>query len=128
MKDTETTAPTELLVCVTCRAGQETPEGGVRPGARLHAALEGMDWPDGLRIRPVECLSNCDSGCSVVLRGGRARWTYVYGRLDETLADTLHDGASRYHATSDGIVPWRERPEHFKRNCIARIPPLETPE
>ncbi len=33
------------------------------------------------------------------------------------------DGAARYHATADGLIPWRERPDHFKRNCIARIPP-----
>ncbi|MYH58038.1 MAG: metal-binding protein, partial [Boseongicola sp. SB0675_bin_26] len=24
-----------------------------------------------------------------------------------------------------GLVPWRERPEHFRKNCIARIPPIE---
>lgn len=129
MKDCDAaTAPTELLVCTSCLAGQEIGPDGLRPGAKLHAALAAMDWPDGVVLRAVECFSNCDHGCSVVLRGGAGRWTYVYGRLDETLAPVVHDGAARYHATDNGLVPWRERPEHFRKNCIARIPPLELPE
>ena len=121
-------AATELLVCTTCRMGQPVAEGQPRPGALLLAELEALDWPAGLTLRAVECLSNCDHGCSVVLRGGPARWTYIYGRLDPSRAETLRDGAALYHATADGLVPWRERPEHFRKNCIARIPPLETPE
>ena len=75
-------------------------------------------------------LSNCDFGCSVVLRGGDQRWTYVYGNLDPEKVAIVLDGVARYRATSNGLVPWRERPEHFRKNCIARIPPLnpsETP-
>jgi predicted metal-binding protein len=81
---------------------------------------------EGVRVTGVECLSNCDHGCTLALRGP-GRWTYVYGRLDET-ADLapIGDGIARYRATVDGLVPWRERPEHFRKNCIARIPPLET--
>jgi predicted metal-binding protein len=61
------------------------------------------------------------------LRGGAARWTYVYGNLAEDAVDVVVDGANRYAATADGLVPWRERPEHFRKNCIARIPPLDAP-
>ena len=131
MKDTETApvlAPTEVLICTTCRMGQEIADDGIRPGARLHDALSRLDWPDGVELRAVECLSNCAQGCSIVLRGGQGRWTYVYGSLDENLAETVQDGVCRYHATNNGLVPWRERPEHFRKNCIARIPPLEIPE
>ena len=128
VKDSHPMRATELLVCTTCRMGREIPADGVRPGARLHRALEEMDWPEGVVLRAVECFSNCDQGCSVVLRGGPEKWSYVYGRLDETLADVIHDGATRYHATDNGLVPWRERPEHFRRNCIARIPPTEISE
>ena len=59
------------------------------------------------------------------LRGGPARWSYVYGRLAPDMADIAVDGVTRYHHAADGLVPWRERPEHFRKNCIARIPPLE---
>ncbi len=73
---------------------------------------------------PVECLSNCTRGCTVALRAP-GRWTYVYGNLDASLVGVLADGVARYVATADGLVPWRERPEHFRKNCIARMPPLE---
>ena len=118
----------ELLVCTTCRHGVQLSDEGERPGALLHAALEGADLPKGVTLRGVECLSNCNSGCSVVLRGGDARWSYVYGNLSPNHLDIVIDGATRYRATSDGLVPWRERPEHFRKNCIARIPPLEPAE
>ncbi len=118
--------PTELLVCIKCRRGQEVPEDDRRPGQRLYDALAANTLPDGIRLTAVECLQNCDHGCTVALRGGD-RWTYIYGNVDEVShADMLLDGAALYNSTEDGLIPWRERPEHFKRNCIARIPPLET--
>lgn len=126
-------APAELLVCVTCKSSAPAnplgAEDETRPGARLYAALTAATAPPGLRIRAVECLSNCTRGCTVALRGGDDRWSYVYGNLDPSLhAETVLDGAQRYHAAADGLVPWRERPEHFRKNCIARIPPLNLPE
>ncbi|WP_318326062.1 DUF1636 domain-containing protein [Sulfitobacter sp. D35] len=120
------TAPAELLVCVKCRRGLEMPQDARRPGAALYQGLQACDLPEGLTLTPVECLQNCDAGCTVALRGA-GRWTYVYGNLHETSdLDVLVDGAARYHATADGLIPWRERPEHFRKNCVARIPPLET--
>ena len=121
--------PVELLVCMTCRQAGAVPalDGGAddaREGARLHAALAADALPDGVTLRAVECLSNCSRGCSVALRGSRAvdlRLRQPLGRRRAVVAD----GAARYRATPDGLVPWRERPEHFRRNCIARIPPLE---
>jgi predicted metal-binding protein len=116
--------PVELLICTTCKRPGMDPDA-VRPGLQLHAALSQEDLPDAVTLKPVECLSNCDHGCSIVLRGGAARWTYVYGNLGEDAAGLVADGVARYAATADGLVPWRERPEHFRKNCIARIPPLE---
>jgi predicted metal-binding protein len=122
------TAPVELLVCTTCRRGQPTDMTGPRPGASLHAALTTGGMPDGVTLRAVECLSNCDQGCSIVLRGGTSRWTYIYGNIDETTdAEMIVDVAARYHASLDGLIPWRERPVHFRKNCVARIPPLSPP-
>ena len=115
---------TELLVCITCRGPNAVPEDQSRPGRRLYDRLAEQEMPEGVTLRPVECLQNCDSGCSVALRGGN-RWAYVYGNLDETAhADLLREGAALYHETDNGLIPWRARPEHFKRNCIARIPPM----
>ncbi|SEL88639.1 Predicted metal-binding protein [Roseivivax marinus] len=124
MTETDEAQPAELLVCIKCRRGMEIPEDDRRPGARLYDNLAACSRPEGVTVTPVECLQNCDHGCTVALRGP-GRWTYVYGRLHEAEdVETLLDGAERYRATSDGLIPWRQRPEHFKRNCIARVPPL----
>lgn len=118
---------TELIVCVTCRrdrAGDQ--ERDPRPGRILYDSLAASEIPDGVSLVEVSCLQNCDNGCTVALRGGR-RWTYVFGNVDESShKEMLLTGAAQYHAAADGIIPWRERPEHFKRNCIARIPPLQS--
>lgn len=116
--------PAELLVCVKCLAGREPGADGQRPGAALLGALADA-LPGNVTLTPVECLQNCDHGCTVALRGGARRWTYVYGNLSSEDAGMLGEGAALYLDAPDGVIPWRQRPEHFKRNCIARIPPLE---
>lgn len=123
-----TAAPVELMVCVKCKMGLPVPEGEPTSGQRLHAAILERHLPEGVTVTPVECFSNCDFGCTVTLRGGPDRWTYVYGRFDPSdtqasHADIIAEGVTRYHATNDGLVPWRERPVHLRKNCIARIPP-----
>ncbi|GKQ49824.1 DUF1636 domain-containing protein [Bradyrhizobium sp. Ce-3] len=112
-----------LHVCVTCRAGQTLAEGELAPGARLHAALVEAGVPDDVNLVPVECLSACSQGCSVAL-SAPGRWSYVYGRLSEANAKDVIAGAAAYAAASDGIVPWRSRPEIFRKQSLARIPPL----
>ncbi len=113
-------------VCMTCKAGQPLPDGQVAPGAQLFAALNADITPQGVEIRPVECLSACDHGCNIALTQAGA-WSYVYGRL--TLADVpeILRGAAAYAATTDGIVPWRERPVIFRKQSLARIPPMPLP-
>ncbi len=121
----------DLLVCTTCRSTVQGPlpledaEGTARAGARLLDLLRQADLPETVRLVPVECLSNCTRGCTVALRGP-GRWTYIYGNLDPALhLGALIDGIARFAAAPDGLVPWRDRPDHFRKNCIARIPPLE---
>jgi predicted metal-binding protein len=121
-------AAATLYVCTTCKGtGVHDPEAP-RPGAVLHSALMQADTPTGLVIKAVECLSACEAGCSVAL-SAPGKWTYVYGRMDPALhaADILA-GAALYAASVDGIVPWRARPEVFRKQSVARIPPLEAPD
>ena len=125
---TEPLAPVEVLVCSTCRAGQPTDQEGPRPGTVLADALMGKDWPTHVTVKKTECLSNCDSGCSIAVRGGADRWTYVYGNFEGSDVELAYEGLIKYAQTADGLVPWRERPVHFRKNCIARIPPLKLPE
>nr|WP_245848285.1 DUF1636 domain-containing protein [Actibacterium ureilyticum] len=117
-------AGTVITVCTTCRAGLPTDAEGPRPGAQLFDALEGQ-LPQGVTLRGVECLSACDNGCALVLSGGADKWTYVYGHLTLDHVPQIVEGAAAYDATGDGIVPWRERPQVFRKQSLARIPPQE---
>lgn len=120
--------PVTLTVCVTCRRGEELDDDTPRPGARMLAAIEQNAIPDNVRVVGVKCLSACSNGCSVALTGP-GRWSYIYGNLDPIEhPDAIVDGAARYAQTTDGIVPWRERPEIFRKQSIARIPPQDVPQ
>ncbi|GLS46167.1 DUF1636 family protein [Methylobacterium brachythecii] len=116
---------TVLYVCMTCRAEGDSSE--IRAGARLLAALkEQAAGTQALRIEGVECLSVCKRPCTVAV-ASPGRWTYVYGDLDaEASAATILAGIGLYAGTTDGIVPWRERPEAFRKGVVARIPPFTT--
>ena len=112
-----------LHVCITCRAGQTLNEGETTPGARLHAAILDFGVPEGVSVVAVECLSACSQGCSVAL-SAPGRWSYVYGRLSDSNAPDVAAGAAAYAAAPNGIVPWRSRPEIFRKQSLARIPPI----
>jgi len=112
-----------LHVCITCRAGQTIPEGEKTPGAQLRDAIIEAGVPEGVNLVPVECLSACSQGCSVAL-SAPGRWAYVYGRLSQANAHDVVAGAAAYAAAPDGLVPWRSRPEIFRKQSLARIPPV----
>jgi predicted metal-binding protein len=106
--------------------GRPVAAGERRPGARLLDALCAAGVPEAVRILPVECLSACDHGCNIAL-SGPGRWSYVYRGMDpdEHVAEILA-GAAAYAATPDGLVPWRDRPVIFRKQSLARIPPMES--
>lgn len=113
-----------LHVCTTCRGIDPDAPPEPRPGARLHDSLASGDLPEGVELRPVECLSACSMGCSVAL-SAPGKWSYVYGRLTPDDAADILTGAGAYAAAPDGLVPWRERPVIFRKQSLARIPPQE---
>ena len=115
----------EILVCDSCRHEDFPKVADTRPGALLLKALAKQELPVEIAVRSVKCLSNCSQGCSIALRG-EGRWSYVYGNLTPNEhVSTIIEGATKYLTSADGLVPWRDRPEHVRKNCIARIPPLE---
>jgi predicted metal-binding protein len=114
-----------LLVCVTCKSD----EGPM--GAGLFEALsERLAAEPDIALKAVECLSVCRRPCTVAL-AGPGKWTYVVGDLTrESHLEDIVIAARRYAASSEGIVPWRERPLAFRRGVVSRTPPLalaETP-
>lgn len=121
-----------LHICITCRTGpQDQPanspssEGALADGQRLFdACLAATDPIAPFGIEPVRCLSACKRGCAVAF-SGLARWSYVVGGLSpERDIPMLLETARLYAATSDGLIPWRERPAHVRTNTIARLPPI----
>ncbi len=115
-----------LYVCQTCKAGEVHEEDADRPGARLYAALSEMDAPEGVTVVGVSCLSACSQGAAVAL-SEPGKWSYVYGRMTVEDASDIMVGAGAYAATTDGLVPWRERITQFRKQSLARIPPFPTP-
>jgi predicted metal-binding protein len=113
-----------LHICVTCKGQGEYDPEAPRAGLGLYQALA-ADPPEGVVVKPVECLSACDHGCNLAL-SAPGKWSYVYGRLDAgaDLAE-IRRGAALYAVAPDGIVPWRERPIIFRKQSLARIPPIE---
>jgi predicted metal-binding protein len=113
-----------VYVCITCkRAGD--PEEGVRPGLLLARETARAAQGSGVTVRQVKCLANCSRGLSAAIRRDGA-WTYVFGGLDEARdAEALIEGAKLFALASDGLMPWRGRPEILKRGLIARVPPID---
>jgi predicted metal-binding protein len=118
----ETIAPL-IYVCVTCRRAGE-PDAEPRPGALLAEATEQAAAGTEVEVRRLRCLANCTRGPSAAMRCNGS-WTYVFGGLDVANADALVAGAKLLAGASDGILPWRGRPEILKRSLIARVPPFD---
>jgi predicted metal-binding protein len=112
-----------IYVCITCRRAGE-PEAEPRPGALLAAATERAADGTEVEVRRLRCLANCTRGPSAAMRCNGS-WTYVFGGLDTVNASALIEGAKLLAGASDGILPWRGRPEILKRALIARIPPID---
>ena len=112
-----------IYVCITCkRAGDAEVEP--RPGALLAEATERAADGTEVAVRRLQCLANCTRGPSAALRCNGS-WTYVFGGLDVEHAQALIDGAKLLATASDGILPWRGRPDILKRGLIARVPPID---
>jgi predicted metal-binding protein len=110
-----------LFVCITCRRPADPP-AEVRPGARLYAALKAQAGE--LDVQPIECLSNCTRSCTAAV-AAPGKWTYVVGHLDPDLNVSDMVQFARLHgASADGLTVWRDRPEHVRKNTIARVPPV----
>jgi predicted metal-binding protein len=118
----ETPSPL-IYVCVTCRRAGE-PDAEPRPGALLADATEQAAAGTEVEVRRLRCLANCTRGPSAAMRCNGS-WTYVFGGLEAANADALVAGAKLLAGASDGILPWRGRPEILKRALIARVPPFD---
>ena len=121
MSDLISIGQATVLVCVTCRTAAAPSAGADLADATYIAAQNAPD----IAVKQVRCLGNCSRGLSAAIRYEHA-WTYVFGGLD-----AAHDGPSLIIAArllaqaTDGIMPWRGRPDSLKRGLVARIPPVD---
>lgn len=116
-----------MLVCTTCGAAA-TPAGEPPPGLLLaRSAIDALGDAADVRVAGVRCLANCNRGPSAAIRYDGA-WTYIFGSLDWTRdGPALVAGARLLAAATDGLLPWRGRPDVLKRAVIARLPPVDSP-
>jgi predicted metal-binding protein len=120
-------ARSTVFVCVSCRVPVEGREGAYdKPGQALASALAGRFQDTGamdIDVRPVECLSVCNRPCTVAF-SGEGKWSYVVGGIEaKAHAEDIATAARLYSASSDGIIPWKERPLSFRKGVVARVPP-----
>ena len=117
---------TTIYVCITCRGGADF-EPVPTPGAVLADATMRAAAGTGITVLRVRCLANCKRGLSAAVRRNHA-WTYLFGDLDaENGAGALIEGARLFSHATDGVMPWRGRPEALKRGLVARTPPIDFP-
>jgi predicted metal-binding protein len=110
-----------LVVCSSCRDDTGS-DARPRAGERLGDSVRELAMGTGIAVRQLECLGNCKRRLSAaMLRDGC--WSYVFGDLTEASADDLIAGARLFSTSTDGLLPWRGRPDCLKRGLVARIPP-----
>jgi predicted metal-binding protein len=117
---------TTIYVCITCRGGLDLDHRPI-PGVALAEATKRAAAGTGIRVLGVKCLANCSRGPSAAVRRKDA-WTYVFGGLDPVHGPAaLVEGARLFSHATDGVMPWRGRPEALKRGLVARTPPIDFP-
>jgi predicted metal-binding protein len=113
-----------IYVCITCRRAGD-PEDGMRPGLLLAHETARAAKGSGVTVKQIRCLANCNRACSAAIRRDSA-WTYVFGGLEPGRdGAALIEGARLFACATDGLMPWRGRPEILKRGLIARVPPID---
>jgi predicted metal-binding protein len=123
----DVTSAVTIIVCASCRdeTGSDAHPAPAPcfAAATRDAAAEGTD----IRVRQVECLGNCKRRLSAAILRDRC-WSYVFGDLTLASGPDLIAGAELFATSTDGLIPWRGRPDSLKRGLIARIPSPRSPE
>lgn len=112
-----------VIICASCR-DETGSDAHPRAGELLAEDTRNAASGEDIRVRTVECLGNCKRRLSAaILRDGC--WSYVFGDLTTASGADLVAGAKLFATSTDGLIPWRGRPDSLKRGLVARIPPLD---
>lgn len=116
--------PVTIMVCSSCRDATGS-DARPRPGEQLADDARRHLDEDSVRIVPVECLGNCKRRLSAAFVMDGA-WSYVFGDLAVDNGGDLVAAARLFQTSSDGLLPWRGRPDCLKRGLVSRIPPISS--
>jgi predicted metal-binding protein len=117
--------PVTLFVCVSCRKTFPDSETFELPGKKLAEDLsDRLSGDEAITVTEVQCLAVCNRPSTIALVGSE-KWTYIIGNLDrETHLDQIVESTRAFARSRDGIIPWKERPECFRKGVVSRVPPL----
>jgi predicted metal-binding protein len=117
-------ANVDIFVCTSC-SHEGDDSRGTTPRAFIAAIAERLatERAEGITVRPVECLAVCKRPCTLALAAAD-KWTYIIGDLTLAHSDDVVAAAVAFQRSPNGIVPWSERPQPFRKGVIARVPPL----
>ncbi|GAB4336466.1 MAG: hypothetical protein OHK0047_25900 [Leptolyngbyaceae cyanobacterium] len=118
-----------LFICILCRASHtEEVQASLSEGQslfdRLQAGLETSDEKHHIRLQPVRCMGACDRACTAAFIAPN-KLTFILSQLSpiDSVPDLL-EFSCQYIATSDGKVPYKDRPATIKQKIHAVLPPL----
>lgn len=117
-----------LFVCTSCATVRvegkpQGKSGGQELLEQLSELHQGWEQQSNFSIQPVECMSACSHSC-VISFAAPGKYTYLFGDLPtQETASAVLECASQYLDSSDGSLPWAQRPKPLKYGIIARIPP-----
>jgi len=110
-----------IIICTSCR-DESGSDARPRPGEALAESVRDAAAGTAIIVRQVECLGNCKRRLSAAITR-EGCWSYVFGDLTPASGPDLVTGAALFATSTDGILPWRGRPDALKRGLVARIPP-----
>jgi predicted metal-binding protein len=118
-----------LLVCILCRCSQtEEQQTSLSDGQslfnRLQDGLKTIDNSHCIRLQSVRCMGACDRACLAAFVAAN-KLTFILSQLSPTDAvPDLLQFSHQYMDSSDGKVPYKDRPITIKQKIHAVLPPL----
>lgn len=116
----------EIQICVEC--GTKAVGPGETPlGERLYDLVERIleeDGFDGLNLRKVACLGNCDAECRLALADPE-RWSWMLGDMDAQADEALlREVFKLWLEAPNGLIPKAQRPQGLTDKSLGRMPPV----
>ena len=124
-----------LQICSTCnsaavkrnpeRLATELPEGEQLFKAVETAIADDPTLKETLVLQPARCMSGCARSCVAALMAD-GKYQFIVGELDSSAerVEDLVSFARSYAEAEDGLPEWRLRPQHVRKNTIARLHPF----